>query len=81
MDGNEANDNGLPQGFLVEQPPHSVTPPHFHEVNQFQVFGGGGCKIGKHDAAPISVHYANGHTPYGPISAGEDGFDWHPTLS
>ena len=35
VDGNEANDNGLPQGFLVEQPPHSVTPPHFHEVNQF----------------------------------------------
>jgi hypothetical protein len=37
VDGNEVNDNALPQGFLVEQPPASVTPPHFHEVNQFQV--------------------------------------------
>ena len=76
MDGNEANDNGLPLGFLVEQPPHSVTPPYFHEVNQFQVFVGGGGKIGKHDAAPISVHYANGHTPYRPISAGEGGVQY-----
>ena len=36
--GNESNDNGLPQGFLVHQPPHAVTPAHFHEPNQFQVF-------------------------------------------
>jgi hypothetical protein len=76
VEGNEKNDNGLPQGFLVEQPPHSVTPPHFHEVNQFQVFVGGGGKIGKHDATPVSVHYANGHTPYGPIAAGDDGVQY-----
>lgn len=76
VEGNEKNDNGLPQGFLVEQPPHSVTPPHFHEVNQFQVFVGGGGKIGKHEAAPVSVHYANGHTPYGPITAGDDGVQY-----
>jgi hypothetical protein len=76
VEGNEENDNGMPQGFLVEQPPHSVTPPHFHEVNQFQVFVGGGGKIGKHDAAPVSLHYANGHTPYGPIAAGEAGVQY-----
>ncbi|MBL4721543.1 MAG: hypothetical protein JKY20_10490 [Alphaproteobacteria bacterium] len=76
VEGNEKNDNGLPQGFLVEQPPHSVTPPHFHEVNQFQVFVGGDGKIGKHDAAPVSLHYANGHTPYGPIAAGDDGVQY-----
>jgi len=76
VEGNEENDNGLPQGFLVEQPPHSVTPPHFHEVNQFLLFVGGGGKIGKHDAAPVSLHYASGHTPYGPIAAGDEGVQY-----
>ena len=73
VDGNEENDNGLPQGFLVYQPPGSVTPPHFHETNQFQVFVAGSGKMGKHAAAPLTVQYANGHTPYGPIAAGENG--------
>ena len=47
VDGNEQNDNGLPQGFLVYQPPGSVTPPHFHETNQFQVFVDGSGMMGK----------------------------------
>jgi len=76
VEGNEEKDDGLPQGFLVEQPPGSVTPPHFHEVNQFQVFVGGEGRIGKHDAPPVSVHYASGHTPYGPIEAGATGVDY-----
>ena len=33
--GNEKNDDGLPQGFLVEQPPNSVTRPHFHNMSNF----------------------------------------------
>jgi hypothetical protein len=73
FDGNEANDNGLPQGFLVEQPPGAVTLPHFHETNQFQVFVEGIGRMGKHPAAPLTVQYANGHTPYGPIVASETG--------
>jgi hypothetical protein len=73
VDGNESNDNGLPQGFLVYQPPGSVTPPHFHETNQFQVFVDGSGKMGKHAAAPLTIQYANGHTPYGPIEAGDNG--------
>jgi hypothetical protein len=71
--GNEANDNGLPQGFLVEQPPGAVTLPHFHETNQFQVFVEGVGSMGKHAAQPLTVQYANGHTPYGPIVASETG--------
>ena len=71
--GNEENDNGLPQGFLVWQPPGSVTPPHFHETNQFQVFVDGSGFMGKHAARPLTIQYANGHTPYGPIKAGDDG--------
>ena len=71
--GNEKNDNGLPQGFLVEQPPNSITPPHFHDHEQFQVFVGGNAHMGKQAAPPLSVHYVRGHTPYGPISAGAGG--------
>ena len=73
VEGNEVNDNDLPQGFLVEQPPGSVTPPHFHEVNQFQVFVDGDGTLGKNPAGPLTVQYAGGHTPYGPIAAGETG--------
>jgi len=73
VEGNEVNDNGLPQGFLVAQPPHAVTPPHFHEPNQFQVFVDGQGRMGAFPATPLTVQYANGHTPYGPIVAGEAG--------
>jgi hypothetical protein len=76
VEGNEVNDNDLPQGFLVEQPPGSVTPAHFHEVNQFQVFVGGTGKMGKQEAQPVTVHYAGGHTPYGPITAGDEGVQY-----
>lgn len=73
VDGNEANDNGQPQGFLVDQPSNAITKPHFHEHNQFQVFVDGTGSMGKQTATPIGVHYAGAHTPYGPITAGKDG--------
>ena len=73
LEGNETNDDGLPQGFLVSQPPGSVTPPHFHETHQFQVFVGGSGRIGKRRADPVTVQFAGGHTPYGPIAAGDRG--------
>ncbi len=73
QEGAEAADDGLPQGFLVDQPPGAVTNPHFHETNQFQVFVGGSGTFGKHEIAPLTVQYANGHTPYGPITAGPEG--------
>ena len=76
VEGNESNDNGLPQGFLVSQPPGSVTPPHFHETNQFQVFVGGSGRIGKRRADPVTVQFAGGHTPYGPIAADDRGIQY-----
>ena len=76
VEGNEANDNGLPQGFLVSQPPGSVTPPHFHETNQFQVFVGGSGRLGKRRADPVTVQFAGGHTPYGPIAAEDRGIQY-----
>jgi hypothetical protein len=69
VEGNEVNDNGLPQAFLVIQPPGAVTPAHFHEPNQFQVFVAGEGRIGAFPTTPLTVQYANGHTPYGPIVA------------
>ena len=76
VDGNEVNNNALPQGFLVTQPPGSVTPPHFHETNQFQVFVHGSGRLGKRSADPLSVQFAGGHTPYGPIVAGDRGIKY-----
>lgn len=76
VDGNETNDNGLPQGFLVDQPPGAVTLTHFHETNQFQVFVEGIGRMGKQPARPLTIQYANGHTPYGPIVASETGIKY-----
>ena len=76
VDGNEANDNGQPQAFLVLQPPGAVTPAHFHEPNQFQVFVEGDGRIGAHPTTPLTVQYANGHTPYGPIVASDAGVQY-----
>ena len=77
VDGNETNDDARPQGFLVTQPPGSVTPPHFHETDQFQVFVGGGGHFGKKAVSPVTVQFAAGHTPYGPIRAGESGVRYY----
>jgi hypothetical protein len=66
-------DRSGPQGFLVETEPNHVIDPHFHEVDQFQIVVNGGGTFGKHDAPPVSVHYANAFTPYGPIRARADG--------
>lgn len=76
VEGNETNDNGMPQGFLVHQPPNAITPAHFHEPNQFQIFVGGGGRLGAFPANPLTIQYANGHTPYGPIVAGPEGVEY-----
>ena len=73
IDGGETDDNGQPQAFLVMQPPGATTPAHFHEPNQFQVFVAGRGRIGAFPAVPLTVQYANGHTPYGPIVAFDEG--------
>ena len=57
---------------VVIQPPGAVTPAHFHDPNQFQVFVEGEGRIGAHPVSPVTVQYANGHTPYGPIVASRD---------
>jgi len=58
---------GRPQAYYVEQPPQATVPPHYHDTNQFQIFLRGGAIFGKKPVSALAVHYANGHTPYGPI--------------
>lgn len=67
-----------PQGFLVEiSTPEAVIRPHFHRVNQFQVFVAGSGRMGKKPLEPIAVHYTDGFTPYGPIVADQDGVSFY----
>ena len=67
------DDKTLPQAYFVEQPPHAIVPPHYHDTNQFQVFIHGETFLGKAKIKPLSLHYAGGHTPYGPITTQEQG--------
>ena len=65
-----------PQAFLVEQEPGAVVNPHFHFVDQFQVVAAGYGSLGRHDVAPLSVHFAAGSTGYGPITPGPEGLSY-----
>lgn len=65
-----------PQAFLVEQSPGSVVRPHFHLQNQFQLFLTGDGTFGRKQVGAVQVHYANRHTGYGPIIAGDNGLSY-----
>lgn len=47
--------------------PGEVLLPHFHAVDQFQIFIAGSGGIGRThaDVTPVLVHYADHHTGYG----------------
>jgi len=62
-----------PQAYRLDLEPGSVLTPHFHEVDQYQVVVGGAGRLGKLPLAPVSVHYADRFTPYGPVVAGDSG--------
>lgn len=69
----DAEVRAAPLAFLIEMTPHSVLPPHFHPVDQYQVFVSGSGQLGRHRASPLAIHYADRHTAYGPITAGAQG--------
>lgn len=71
--GEDVPGEKAPQAYLVMQPPHSVTRPHFHATNQFQLFVAGGGTVGKLRVDPLTAQYAGAHTPYGPINAEAEG--------
>lgn len=71
-----------PEAFLIEMTPNETLLPHFHAVDQFQVFVEGGGVLGRQTASALTVHYADHHTAYGPIIAGPFGlsyFTFRPT--
>jgi hypothetical protein len=67
-----------PQAFLIEMTPGEAILPHFHEVDQFQVFVAGGGGVGRTNdkMPPIAIHYADRYTGYGPINAGPQGYSY-----
>ena len=63
-----------PQAFLVCRGAEAETlRVHFHVVDQFQWFVHGGGKLGGHDVATGTLHYADRFTPYGPLHSGSAG--------
>jgi hypothetical protein len=69
-------DKKFPASYLIEQEPESVILPHFHEANQFQLFVSGNGTIGKQMIEPISLHYSDCYSPYGPIISGSKGLSY-----
>jgi hypothetical protein len=67
---------GMPQVLLVEQSPRAELLAHYHASDQFQIFIEGAGRLGKHDLKPVSVHYTNSYTGYGPIMANEGGIQY-----
>lgn len=54
----------------------AVVHPHFHNVDQFQVVIRGEGKLGARQIEPITFHYADAYTPYGPISGRKEGVEF-----
>ena len=65
-----------PQAFLIEMRADETILPHFHEVDQFQVFVAGSGGLGRHEVPTVAVHYTDHHTGYGPIVAGPRGYSY-----
>ena len=66
-----------PHAFLIEVPGNSETPAHFHRVPQYQVFVHGGGKLGRrHALEPVTIHYVDEFTGYGPIFAANEGLSY-----
>src|SRR5262249_36332061 len=65
-----------PSAFLTSAKPGSPLAPHFHDIHQFQVFVQGDGVLGKIPLGPVSFHFADGYTPYGPIIPGDEELYW-----
>jgi hypothetical protein len=65
-----------PQAFLIEMRADETILPHYHEVDQFQVFVAGSGALGRHEVPTLAVHYTDHHTGYGPIKAGLHGYSY-----
>lgn len=66
---------GGPQGYLVDMPADNEVRPHFHAVDQFQVFFG--VDGASYQRSPLRrgsvvVHYADGYMTYGPFATTDE---------
>lgn len=64
------------QAFRIDMSTNMQLDSHFHIVDQFQVFIAGSGTIGRDNATMITVHYADHHTGYGPLIAGDQGMSY-----
>src|SRR5690349_1401730 len=62
----------LPHANMAQREPNRVSPPHFHQNDQFQVVIDGKGTLGKHALAPYCVHFSRAYTPYGPLASAPD---------
>ena len=67
----------FPIAYVIRQDPRSVIEPHFHRVEQFQVFVEGGGVFGRLPFEPVMAQYAAPYTTYGPIKAGPQGVTYY----
>jgi len=66
-----------PQSYLAVQGAQvDEIPVHFHSVEQFQYVVTGSGVIGGRTVEGGVVHYADRHTPYGPLGAGSLGMTY-----
>lgn len=65
-----------PETFLIEMSPQETILPHYHEVDQFQIFLAGAGRFGRKGAPPLAVHYVDRYTGYGPIQATALGYSY-----
>lgn len=73
-DGAGQADLGAPQAFLVHRSNSAGRlRVHWHPVAQFQYFVAGEARMQGHDVVPGLLHYADSHTPYGPLDVGPVG--------
>src|SRR5436189_5271805 len=67
-----ANELG-PQAFLVRMRENNIVHPHFHNVDQFQLFFESPHASYQRTAiSSILVHYADAFTTYGPFKPGDE---------
>lgn len=64
------------QAFRIDMSSNMQLDSHFHIVDQFQVFISGSGTIGRDNANMITAHYADHHTGYGPLIAGDQGMSY-----
>ena len=68
-----AEDGGLHAYFVRSFSPGATVGLHFHLVPQFQVFAEGKGTFQRHDVDPVTVHFTDPYSTYGPIVAKPEG--------